>query len=258
MNRILLPGGTLLDGRRDATPKKCDLLIEGDRIRRIGPAIRAPGARVLAAEGLIVAPGFIDVALAQRPARAPGFLRAMPGLRRRDDGDQRHVRLRAFPARRAFGGAAAGGAGEKGVRADWRDAAGYFARVESFGSAINRGFLAGHGAIRSAVVGYAARAATASQLRRMEALLDECLEQGALGFSSGLCYPPGCFAERARTGRALPPPGRHGPPLLHAHAQRGPPSARIRSRIAPRHRRRRRAAAHQPCQDERARELVED
>ena len=51
MNRILLTGGTLIDGRRDAAPTKCDLLIEGDRVRRIAPAIRAPGARVLAAAG---------------------------------------------------------------------------------------------------------------------------------------------------------------------------------------------------------------
>ena len=31
----------------------------------------------------------------------------------------------------------------------------------------------------------------------MERLLDESLEQGAVGLSSGLCYPPGCFAETA-------------------------------------------------------------
>ena len=195
MNRILLAGGTLIDGRRDAAPTKCDLLIEGDRVRRIGPAIRAPGARVLAAEGLIVAPGFID---SHSHSDLPA-LQDSSAQGRVYDGVTTEINGTCGFALFPLGGPSAAQRraelAKKEVRADWRDAAGYFARVESFGSAINRGFLAGHGAIRSAVVGYAGRAATASQIRRMEALLDECLEQGALGFSSGLCYPPGCFAE---------------------------------------------------------------
>jgi len=197
MNRILLKGGTLIDGRRDAAPTKCDLLIEGDRVRRIGPAIRAPGARALDAEGLIVAPGFIDAHShsdwpALQDSSAQG--RVYDGVATEINGT---CGFALFPLGGPSAAQRRAELARKDIRADWSDAAGYFARVESFGSAINRGFLAGHGAIRSAVVGYAARAATASQLRRMEALLDECLEQGALGFSSGLCYPPGCFAERS-------------------------------------------------------------
>ena len=195
MNGILLTGGTLIDGRRDAAPTKCDLLIEGDRIRRIAPAIRATGARVLAADGLIVAPGFIDAhshsdLSALQDSSAQG--RVYDGVATEVNGT---CGFTLFPLGGPSAAQRRAEMAKKKVRADWRDAAGYFARVESSGSAINRGFLAGHGAIRSAVVGYAGRAATAPQIRRMEALLDECLEQGALGFSSGLCYPPGCFAE---------------------------------------------------------------
>ena len=195
MNRILIAGGTLIDGRRNAAPRKCDLLVEGDRVRRIGPAIRAPGARVLAAQGLIVAPGFIDShshsdETALQDSAAQG--RVCDGVTTEINGT---CGFALFPLGGPSAAQRRAGLAKKDVRADWRDAAGYFARIESFGSAINRGFLAGHGAIRAAVVGYAGRAATASQIRRMEAVLDECLEQGALGFSSGLCYPPGCFAE---------------------------------------------------------------
>jgi N-acyl-D-amino-acid deacylase len=56
--------------------------------------------------------------------------------------------------------------------------------------------LVGHGAVRAAVVGYANRAATADEMDRMERLLEQCLDEGAAGLSSGLIYPPGLFAPR--------------------------------------------------------------
>ena len=52
----------------------------------------------------------------------------------------------------------------------------------------------GHGALRMAVMGLAERAATETELRRMERLLDAAMRAGAHGMSSGLVYPPGCFA----------------------------------------------------------------
>jgi N-acyl-D-amino-acid deacylase len=153
MNRILLTGGTLIDGRRDAAPAKCDLLIEGDRVRRIGPAIRAPGALSLSAEGLIVAPGFIDShSHSDLPALqdSSAQCRVYDGVTTEINGT---CGFGFFPLGGPSAAQRRAGLAKSGVRADWRDAAGYFARVESFGSAINRGFLAGHGAIRSAVVG---------------------------------------------------------------------------------------------------------
>ena len=211
MNQILLRGGTVLDGRRDATPQKCDLLIEEDRISRIEPAMRAAGARTLDAKGLIVAPGFIDVhchsdvnALLDSAAQC----RVHDGVTTEVNGT---CGFSLFPLAGPSARRQRSELAEKGIRARWRDAAGYFAQVESFGSAINRGFLVGHGALREAVMGYAAQAARDSQLRRMEALLAESLEQGALGLSSGLCYPPGCFAEKrelAALCRTLAPTGR--------------------------------------------------
>lgn len=65
-------------------------------------------------------------------------------------------------------------------------------------SAVNVAFYAGHGAIRSAVMGddYK-RVATPSELDSMSALLRTELASGALGLSSGLEYDPGIYSDRA-------------------------------------------------------------
>ena len=61
--------------------------------------------------------------------------------------------------------------------------------------ACNVATLAGHGTIRKAVMGFAHRAPTDDELRRMQAILAEALEDGAVGFSTGLEYLPGGYAE---------------------------------------------------------------
>ena len=190
-NYLLLRGGRILDGKGETAAAELDVLIERERIARIAPAIQAPDARVLDADGLTVTPGFID---AHSHSDSTAFLdpsaqgRLYDGVTTEINGT---CGLSLFPltdAKRVS-------LKEQSIDADWADAAGYFDRLESVGSAINRGFLVGHGAIRSAVMGFEARPAGSQELARMERLVDESLEQGALGLSSGLCYSPGCFAE---------------------------------------------------------------
>ena len=70
----------------------------------------------------------------------------------------------------------------------WTSAAGYFERLEEAAPAINVASLAPNGQIRLAVVGLADRPARPDELTKMEYLLDEALEQGAWGYSTGLEY----------------------------------------------------------------------
>ena len=55
---------------------------------------------------------------------------------------------------------------------------------------VNVALMVGHSNIRASVMGYAERNATANELRRMEVLLEDSLEAGAIGFSTGLVYTP--------------------------------------------------------------------
>jgi N-acyl-D-amino-acid deacylase len=75
----------------------------------------------------------------------------------------------------------------------WRDAAGYLEHLESAGPAVNVASLVPNGQLRLATVGLEDRPATRDELAAMERHLEESLEQGAWGFSTGLEYA----AERA-------------------------------------------------------------
>lgn len=76
----------------------------------------------------------------------------------------------------------------------WRTFAEYLEEIEGRGTAINIAPLAGHGALRVAVMGYEQRAPAPAELDWMASLLDEALVAGAHGLSTGLVYPPGCYA----------------------------------------------------------------
>ncbi|MGB9405148.1 MAG: dihydroorotase [Candidatus Acidiferrales bacterium] len=57
---ILIKGGRVIDPASGADAAQ-DVLLDGDRIARVGPSLAAPDAEILNASGLIVAPGFIDL-----------------------------------------------------------------------------------------------------------------------------------------------------------------------------------------------------
>ena len=61
--------------------------------------------------------------------------------------------------------------------------------------ALNYGTLIGHNDLRAAVMGLVNRPSTDDELKKMQILLEENLEAGVFGLSSGLIYTPGCFAQ---------------------------------------------------------------
>ena len=79
----------------------------------------------------------------------------------------------------------------------WRSFSSYLRAIEARGAAINIAPLVGHGALRIGAMGYAERAATPKELDVMRRLLDKSMRAGAHGLSTGLVYPPGCFADTA-------------------------------------------------------------
>lgn len=60
--------------------------------------------------------------------------------------------------------------------------------------AINIASLAGHAALRIAAMGFEERDPTPSELDQMKEYLNEAMQAGAFGLSTGLVYPPGCYA----------------------------------------------------------------
>src|SRR5207244_3456483 len=78
---------------------------------------------------------------------------------------------------------------------DWTRLAGYTERLEHVGPVSNVAPLVGHNAVRAAVLGFENRAPTSDELRAMQRLVEEALDDGAVGFSSGLIYAPGVYSE---------------------------------------------------------------
>ncbi len=184
------PAGTSSSG----TSCRADLAIEGARIARIAPHL-GPAPRDLDVSGLAVAPGFIDIhchsefaALVYPRAES----KVLAGVTTDVSGN---CGASPFPLVGQYRARRQAEWEPHGLVLDWTSAEEYFSRAASAASSVNRALLAGHGALRAAVMGYAGRSADAEERRRMRELLAEALDAGAFGLSSGLIYPPGCYAD---------------------------------------------------------------
>jgi N-acyl-D-amino-acid deacylase len=114
----------------------------------------------------------------------------------------------------------AGLLGDFGVAWDWSSVGGYLGRVAAARPAPDVAYLAPHGAIRQWVIGGEDRRATADETSAMQSLLRQALAEGACGMSTGLIYPPCCYADTAELvalGRVLAPARR--PLVVHMRSE---------------------------------------
>jgi len=192
---LVLRGGNVVDGT-GAPARRADVGIENGRVVAVEAALDATGTREVDVEGLVVAPGFVDLhthydaQLLWDPTASPssqhgvttvmggncGFTLAPAGPEHTDYLARLMARVEGIPLP----------ALEQGVPWDWRTFAEYLDRVERGGTSVNAGFLAGHSALRRAVMGTSATVdeADPAQVDRMVALLHDALSAGALGFST--------------------------------------------------------------------------
>ncbi len=83
---------------------------------------------------------------------------------------------------------------ELGIKERWHTFDEYFSLLEKKGIAINFATLCGHGNIRGSVVGYKNIPADKNEQIKMNALLEDAMNSGSRGLSTGLIYPPGIFS----------------------------------------------------------------
>lgn len=205
---IVLRGGTLLDGT-GAPGRLADVAVAGDRIAAVG-RIEAAGRVEIDATGLLVAPGFIDIhshsdfTLLADPraisAIAQGVTCEVVG----------NCGFGCFPV--TAPGLAAGSiyGFTPAVRFDWTGAAGYLERLEIARPAVNVLTLTPNAQLRLATMGLADRPADADALRQMTRLLEQSLEEGSWGYSTGLEYPAEAAATAAEIGHLCACTARRG------------------------------------------------
>ncbi|MEU6236808.1 D-aminoacylase [Kitasatospora sp. NPDC047058] len=196
---LVFRGATVVDGS-GADRYRADVRIDRGLITGIGRRLTA--AREVDADGLVLAPGFIDLhahsdlALLLEPEHPAKVTQGVTcevlgqdGLSYAPSDDT------TLPALRRQ---IAGWNGDpEGFDWDWRTVGEYLDRLDRTGTGVNACYLVPHGSLRMLAVGWADRAPAPAELDRMRALLAQGLAEGAVGMSSGLSYTPGMYAGTA-------------------------------------------------------------
>ncbi len=191
---LIIKNGVLVDGT--GKPKRvADIGIQSDKIVYIGSIGSQSYRDIIDATGCIVAPGFIDI-----HSHSDFFwLVSQESESKIYDGVTTEIcgncGLSAFPLNDQLLESKRKGFSKFGLEINWKSAEDFFKRADQANSSINRGFLVGHGNIRASVIGYEDREPDNKELARMENELRDAMESGAFGMSSGLVYPPGCYAK---------------------------------------------------------------
>src|SRR5579863_7745520 len=193
---ILIRGGTVIDGS-GRPGEGADVAIAEGRIARIGPALAGDATRIIDAAGLAVTPGFIDIKTHSDftlPINPKAESKVRQGVTTEIVG---HCGFSVAPALPGKVDMLKDYLSPSAPWLPFRETS-FPDYLDSFPpTAVNAGMLVGHNTLRLMVMGMAERAPSAAELSHMIALLEDALAAGALGMSSGLFTPPGCYAEPA-------------------------------------------------------------
>ena len=189
----VIRSGLIYDGN-GAAPYVADLAIAGDRIALIGRIDPARARRVIDAEGLAVAPGFINM------LSWAGESLIVDG---RSQGDIRQgVTLEVFGEGRSMGPLTdsmkdrmVARQGDAKFDIAWTTLGEYLEHLERKGVSPNVASFVGATTVRVHELGYADRAPSAEELARMQELVRAAMAEGALGVGSSLIYAPAFYAQ---------------------------------------------------------------
>ncbi|MGH7542377.1 MAG: hypothetical protein ACREK7_00425, partial [Gemmatimonadota bacterium] len=206
-NDLLIQGGTVIDGT-GSPGLRVDVAIRGDRIASIGLDLGA-ARDTIDATGLAVAPGFIDM-LGHSEFRLLADGRALSKITQGVTTEITGEVTSVVPASERPREERRSEIEPWGVEYTWADLSGYFERLESQGTAINLGTWVGLSSLWLHGVGPEDRRPTREEMEIMKDALEEAMNQGAFGLSSGLIYAPGRYATADEIAELATVAARHG------------------------------------------------
>jgi N-acyl-D-amino-acid deacylase len=195
---LIIKGGKVVDGAGNPWFYG-DLVIADRKIAAVGKLPQEDAERVIDAEGLVVAPGFIDahshsdggvlVYPQMESTLAQGITTVVAGQCGGSpapiDPDMRELLEERYSKQMPPG---------IEFKITWTTFDEYLNRVEEVGVGANIAHHVGHSTVRIAAMGFDARQPTEAELEEMRRLTEEAMESGAYGLSTGLIYPPGMYA----------------------------------------------------------------
>ena len=171
---ILIENGTVYNGV-DAEPKKLSIAIKGDKIIYMGKAdsVEVVAPKTIDANGLVVSPGFIDphthatadLEDSEKSDNTPFLFQGITTVTVGNDGSS------PYPLQ------------------------GFRSQCGDHGVGTNVVLLVGHGTVRKEVMGKSDRKASAEEIQKMEKLVQQEMDAGAFGISTGLFYAPGSYSD---------------------------------------------------------------
>ncbi len=189
---LVVRGGTVYDGS-GGPPMTSDVAIVGDRIVAVGKVAEGKARREIDARGKAVSPGFINMLSwacdsLMVDGRSLSELRQGVTLEVFGEGESYgpwNAPLKAEMTKRQ---------GDVRYEITWETLDEYLETLRKRGVACNVASFVGAATVRAHVVGFDDRPATAEELERMRALVDQAMREGALGVGSSLIYAPGSYA----------------------------------------------------------------
>ncbi len=179
---ILIKNGRVVDGS-GAPWYLADVGIRAGKIARIGRIEASEAERVIDANGLVVAPGFVDM---MGQSATPMY---------EDPTSAMNLLTQGITTINAGEGSSAAPLGPAaGLKQGWTSFAEYFALLDSLGLPVNVVQSVGHTQVRELVLGEVDRRPNDEELQQMRALVREGMEAGAIGVSTALIYPPAVYA----------------------------------------------------------------
>ncbi|HEV2182619.1 MAG TPA: amidohydrolase family protein [Candidatus Acidoferrales bacterium] len=190
---VIIRGGHILDGTGNPW-YAADIGIRGDKIAAIGKLDHANAKKVIDAVGSVVAPGFIDM-LGQSETSLlidnRSLSKLSQGITTEITGEGGSIAPqdeRTLAPMEPF-------LDQYHLIVDWTDLDGYFRRLEKTRTPLNLGTYVGAAQVREAVIGDDDREPTPAELEKMKGLVAQAMQQGAMGVSTALIYPPGHYAK---------------------------------------------------------------
>lgn len=173
---VILEGGTIFDGT-GGDSVVADIGILGERIAAIGDLAGKRAGLRLDVKGLTVVPGFIDIHSHADSRRADrGGITLLPQA-------ENELRQGVTTVIGGPDGSSPLPLGE------------YLCYLDAVPAAINFGAFVGQGTIRREIMGNENREPMAEELEKMKALVEQAMQEGAFGLSSGLKYVPGAYSK---------------------------------------------------------------